>query len=396
MGFEAAKRTENIHYAIRDLVLPAREIEKQGHKVIKMNIGDPNKYDFDTPKEMRDALCEATNNKANSYTESEGYLPLREEVAKYYKNKDVDVSSDDVFVTGGVSEALLFLFGACLNHGDELLVPGPSYPPYISYSKFYGAKPVEYRTIEEEGWEPDVDDIRKSINENTKALVIINPNNPTGAYYGKKKLKEICDIAAENDLFVISDEIYDALVYDEEFVSSGSVCKDIPMIILNGVSKTCFAPGWRVGFSVFRDPNGKLADIEEGFARQGRMRLSSNFPCQMASVDAVKNVDKFAKAEFAKLIERRDFAYKRLNEIDGISCQKPGGAFYIFPKLENVKDDKKFVLDLLKEEHVLFVHGSGFGSKYGSGHLRAVFLPPLETQEEAFNRLERFIQKNYS
>ncbi|MFH1786161.1 MAG: aminotransferase class I/II-fold pyridoxal phosphate-dependent enzyme [archaeon] len=393
MRFKTSKRTGEIHYAIRDLILPAREIEKTGDKVIRMNIGDPNKYDFDTPQEMKDALCDATAKGHNYYSESEGYMPLREAAADYYKGRDVKVDAEDVFVTSGVSESLLFLFGAFMNHGDELLIPGPSYPPYTSYSHFYGANPIEYRTAEDEGWVPDVDDIRNSITGDTRAIVVINPNNPTGACYGKKTLKEICDVAAENGLFIISDEIYDALVYEEDYVSPAAVCKDVPMILLNGISKTCFAPGWRVGYTVFHDNTEKLDDVKECFAKQGRMRLSPNTPCQVASVVGVKNAQRFAGEQFARLKERRDFAYKRLNEIDGISTQKPGGAFYIFPKIENCEDDKQFVLDLLNQEHVLFVHGSGFGGKYGTGHLRSVFLPPLEMQEEAFGRLERFMKR---
>ncbi|ANF22983.1 pyridoxal phosphate-dependent aminotransferase [Thermococcus piezophilus] len=394
----ASKRAMGIEYAIRDVVLPARELEKKGIKVIRLNIGDPVKYDFQPPEHMRKAYCEAIMEGHNYYGESEGDFELRKAIVEREKKKNgVDITPDDVRVTAAVTEALQFIFGAAIDSGDEILIPGPSYPPYVGLVKFYDGIPVEYRTIEEEGWQPDVDDIRKKITERTKAIAVINPNNPTGALYDRKVLKEILDIACEHGLFVISDEIYDLMTYDGEHVSPASITKDVPVIVMNGLSKVYFSTGWRLGYMYYVDPEGKLDELREAIDKMARIRLCPNTPAQKAAIAGLTGPMDYLREYMVKLRERRDYIYKRLNEIPGISTQKPQGAFYIFPKIEEGpwKSDKEFVLDVLHEAHVLFVHGSGFG-RNGAGHFRAVFLPSVEILEQAMDSLEAFMRKRLS
>ncbi len=393
---KASKRTESITYAIRDVVLLARKVEACGHKVIRLNIGDPNAYDFDTPQHIKEALIKAVNERKNGYSDSEGNPEFRKAICEYEKQKNgISTNIEDVHVTAGISEALLFLFGSMLNSGDNILVAGPSYPPYTGYAHFYQAEPIEYRTIEKENWKPDGDDIRKKINNKTKAISIITPNNPTGAVYDRKTLKEICDIAAEHKIPIISDEIYDKMSYGAEFVSPVTISKDIPIIQLNGLSKIYLVPGWRIGYTICRSQNGELDEIKEAFMRQARMRLCPSHPAQIAGIAALTgpqdHIDKVNKI----LMERAQYAYKRLNETDSISATLPAGAFYIFPKVDlgnRWKDDKEFVIDVLNNAHVLFVHGSGFSPVYGQSHFRSVFLPPLNVLEEAFNSLEKFMK----
>ncbi|NPA75758.1 MAG: aminotransferase class I/II-fold pyridoxal phosphate-dependent enzyme [Euryarchaeota archaeon] len=389
----ASIRSKRIEYAIRDVVVPAKELEKKGIEVLKLNIGDPIKYDFKTPEHIRKAAAEAVMNSRSEYSPSEGLLELREAIVDKEKGYGVDITTDDIVVTTGVTEALMLIFAAALDPGQEILVPGPTYPPYITYPTFYDGIPKTYRTVEEDGWHPDPDDIRKKISRKTKAIAVINPNNPTGAYYDERIIREIADIAAENDIFMISDEIYDKMLYDNEFVSPAKIAKDVPMIILNGISKVYLAPGWRIGYLAIRDVDGKLEDIRDGIMRQARARLCANTPLQLGYLAALKGPQDHIKKTMDKLRERRDYVAKRVAEIDGLSVVPPKGAFYMFIKVDGCRDDKKFVLELLREKHVLTVHGSGFCPIYGKGHFRIVNLPPVEYLEEAFNRIEEFMKE---
>ncbi len=385
-----AKRTANIEYAIRDVILPARELEKKGIEILKLNIGDPDKFDFDTPEHMRMAVIDEMK-KFNGYGDSEGLLELREAIVQREKKKNnLEISVNDIVITNGVTESLQMLFGALLDPGVEILIPGPTYPPYIALTKFFDAVPVPYRTIEEENWAPDLDDMRKKINEKTKAVVVINPNNPTGVLYDKKTLQKIGDLVAEHDIIFISDEIYDMITYEKKH-HSPSFMNDIPLVIFNGISKVYLSPGWRVGWTIFRDYNEILSEIKEAYLKQARVRICSNILTQKGAVAALNGPQDHIKEVVAKLRERRDYIHKRLNDIDGISTQKPGGAFYIFPKIDG--DDKKFVLDVLNKAHVLFVHGSGFCPVYGKGYFRSVFLPPIEIIERAMDALEAFMKE---
>ena len=394
----AARRALEIEYAIRDVLIPAKELEKKGKKILYLNIGDPLKYDFDTPEHIKEAYYEAARAGKNWYGPSEGLLELREAICEKEKRyNDVDITPGDVIVTSGVSEAINFLMGSLLEPGDEILVPGPTYPPYTSYPKYYGAKPVPYRTIEEEGWRPDVDDMRAKITEHTKMIVLVNPNNPCGALYDPRTVKEVLDLAGEHGLPVASDEIYDRIVFEGEFRSTASLTEDVPVVGLNGFSKVYLMTGWRLGYVYFKDPEGLLSELKEAMMRMARIRICINTPVQLAGVAALRGPQDHIDEMMRKLRERRDLAYKRLNEVEGIWTAKPDGAFYLFPRVEAVgsvwKDDKEFVLDLLKETGVLVVHGSGFCPQYGRGHFRAVFLPPPEVLEEAFDKVEEFMKK---
>ncbi len=395
---KVTRRVSTIEYAIRDVIEFAKNLEKAGKQITYLNIGDPVKFDFDTPEHVKRALFESVKKGENWYGPSEGLPELREAICKKEKIVNgVDLTPDNVLVTTGVSEGIFMLMAAIINRGDEILVPGPTYPPYASYAKFFDGKPVAYRTVEEQGWQPDVEDIRSKVSEKTRGIVIINPNNPCGGLYDSKTVKEIVSLAAEHDLPVLSDEIYDRIVYEEQFVSTARVAGDYPIIGLNGFSKTYLATGWRLGYFYFHDPDGKLAELKDGVKKESRIRLCTNTPIQKAGIAALNGPQTHIPKMVEKLRRRRDYAWNRLNQIDGVSCKKPKGAFYVFPKILGVgtrwKTDFDFVLDLLEKTGVLFVHGSGFCDVYGVGHVRGVFLPPVEVLEKAFDDLEKFMQQ---
>lgn len=394
--FRVTSRVSTIEYAIRDVIEFAKKLEKKGKKITYLNIGDPVKFGFDTPEHVKQALFESVKAGENWYGPSEGLLELREAVCKKEKRVNgIDVAPDDIIITTGVSEGIFMIMAAIVDRGDEILVPGPTYPPYTSYAKFFEGKPVAYETVEEEGWQPDVDDIRSKITKKTRGIVVINPNNPCGALYDESTVREIVDLAAENDLLVLSDEIYDRIVYEEQFVSTARVAKDFPVVGLNGFSKAYLVTGWRLGYFYFHDPEGKLEALKEGVKKESRIRLCTNTPVQKAGVAALNGPQTHIAEMVDKLRKRRDYSWKRLNEIEGISCAKPKGAFYVFPKIHGVgerwKTDLEFVLDVLEKTGVLFVHGSGFCDTYGTGHVRGVFLPPIEILEKAFDGLESFM-----
>lgn len=399
----AAKNALAVEYAIRDVVLPARELEKQGIEVLKLNIGDPCAYDFDTPQHMKDALVEAMNTGKNGYAPSEGYPDLREAVAAREKRRNnADYAPDDVCVTTGVTESLQMLYGATLMPGDEVLVPGPSYPPYTSLAKLFHARPVAYRCLEDEGWQPDVDDLRRRITERTRIICLINPNNPTGALYGRRVLEGIGGLAAEHakQLLLVSDEIYDEMTFDGKHHSTASLNKDAPLVTFNGLSKVYLAPGWRIGWTMFRDVKGALSEIKQAFFNQVRLRLCASSIAQRAALAALTGPQDHIAPTVAKLRARRDLCVKRLNEIDGLKCTKPDGAFYAFPRITALeqpgspwRNDKEFVLDLLREAHVLVVHGSGFDPVFGANHFRVVTLPPEAMLQKAFQAIERHVKK---
>ncbi len=395
---QASQRSQNVNYAIREVTVPAKKLEKKGIKVIHLNIGDPNKYDFDTPDHMKKALYEASLHGHNGYAPSEGYTELREAIIEREKKRNnVNYIIENVCITTGVTESLQILLNASLDPNDELLIPGPTYPQYSLITYFNDAHPISYRCIENEGWQPDVDDIRKKISNKTKGIVLINPNNPTGALYSKEVVKEIINIAGEYKIPIISDEIYDDMVFDSKQHATATLAKDVPVITFNGFSKVYLVPGWRIGYIMFHH-QGELNNVQDAFMRIARSRLCANSICQLACIAALKGPQNHIEQVNNKLRQRRDFAYKRLNEIEGISTAKPEGAFYIFPKIEVMdsnlwKNDKEFVLDLLHTKHVLVVHGSGFCPVYGKNHFRAVILPDLKTLEQALDNIENFIKE---
>jgi len=398
---EPTKRVRTIEYAIRDVIPYAKQVAKTGKKIYYLNIGDPNAFDFDTPPHIKEALIKAVESgeKANAYSPSEGLPELREAISQKEKRvNDVSISPEDVIVTSGISEGIQMVMAALINPGDEILLPGPTYPPYISYARFFDGKPVTYKTNEENGWQPDIDDLRKKISKKTRAITIINPNNPCGALYESKVVKEILDLAGEHDLTVLSDEIYDQIVFEKKFVSTARLAKDIPVVGLNGFSKAYLMTGWRLGYLYFHNQQGRLKELKDCVEKEARIRLCANTPVQKAGTEALNGPQDHLKTTVEKIKQRSNFAWKRLNEIEGISCAKPEAAFYVFPRIHGVgskwKTDMDFTLSLLRETGVLFVHGSGFDPVYGAGHVRIVVLPPLDTLEKALNEIEGFMKRN--
>ena len=310
---------------------------------------------------------------------------------------NANIAKEDILVTQGISEGLFFLFASSIeSRKDEVLLPEPSYPTYINLGEFFGARIKTYKLDEENQWEPDIDDIRKNVTENTKFLVVINPNNPTGAVYRKSLLKEIVNIGGEFNLTIISDEIYDEIILtDEEHVGMASVAQDVPLIVFNGFSKSYLVPGWRIGYMYFQ--NMENQKIKEVIFSLATARLSVCTPIMKACAKAYSMPKEHIKEMNKKLRERADFAYKRFNEIEGITAVKPKGAFYIFPRVELGKrwrSDEEFCIDVLKHTGIIFPYGSGFGRKYGRNHFRSIILPPIEMMAEALDKLEEFMKKS--
>jgi aspartate/methionine/tyrosine aminotransferase len=390
-----SERIRKLDYPIRKYNALARSLEEKGEKVIYLNIGDPLRYDFQPPRELVDEACRALREGHHYYSSSEGVKELREAIA--YKEKTwnhVDLDPGNILVTSGVSEGINALYASLINEGDEVLIPDPSYPLYINFADFYGAKKVFYRTVEEEGWTPDVEDMRRKITSKTKFIVVNNPHNPTGAVYSPKVLREILDLAAEHNLPVVSDEIYDGLVYGSVFRSTASLAKSDDVVIgMNGFSKTCLATGWRLGYIYFKGPEEEISRIRDALLGFLMTRLSAVTPLQVAIARAVYKVGDHLRELVRKLDERRRYCVKRLREIPGFSLPvEPRGAFYAFPRVNVGMSDEEFARRLLLEEKVFLVYGSGFGP-LGANHVRLVFLPPIDVLEEAFTRIEKFVRK---
>ena len=389
---KVSNRTSEVEYAIRDIIVHAREYEKSGRQIIYLNIGDPVKYDFKTPDHIKQALIDSVSHDFNYYTDSEGLYELREAIVEKESRKGLSITAEDVLVTNGVSEGLDMTMASIVEPNTEVLMPGPYYPPYASYVKFYGGRPIEFKLTPD--GKPDLEDLISKITPRTRALCIISPNNPTGEVFDHKSLKQLVDIAAEHSLYIICDEIYDSLVFDGEFTGIGKVAKDSPVILLNGFSKVYLMTGWRCGYICMNSNCSKLENIRNNIPKLARVRISTNLPVQKAAIAALRGPQDHIPMMVSKLRRRRDLVVKRLNQISSISCNMPKGAFYAFPKINlssRWKNDKHFVLDLLNETGVLTVHGSGFGSNFGTDHFRIVYLPQEQILDEAMDKLEHFI-----
>jgi aspartate/methionine/tyrosine aminotransferase len=394
---KVSDRTSGVEYVIRDIISYARKYESTGKHIIYLNIGDPVKYDFKTPYHIKAALIDAVTKDQNYYAESEGLPELRHAIVQKESQKGFPVSESDVLVTNGVSEGLDMTLASIVDPGTEVLMPGPYYPPYASYVKFYGGKPIEFKLCPD--GRPDVEDIASKINSKSRAICIISPNNPTGEVFDRKGLQQIIDIATEHSLYVICDEIYDNIVFDEQFTGIGRVAREAPVILLNGFSKGYLMSGWRCGYICLNSESNKLDGLRENVPKLARVRISANLPVQIAAVQALQGPQDHIKEMVQKLCKRRDYIVKRLNAIDGISCKLPRGAFYVFPKIDldhNWRDDREFVLDLLNSTGVLTVQGSGFGKEFGAGHFRIVYLPQETVLEVAMDKLESFISEHRS
>ena len=391
---KVSNRTSEVEYAIRDIIVHAREYEKSGRQIIYLNIGDPVKYDFKTPDHIKQALIDSVSHDFNYYTDSEGLYELREAIVEKESRKGLSITAEDVLVTNGVSEGLDMTMASIVEPNTEVLMPGPYYPPYASYVKFYGGRPVEFKLTPD--GKPDLEDLISKITPRTRALCIISPNNPTGEVFDHKSLKQLVDIAAEHSLYIICDEIYDSLVFDGEFTGIGKVAKDSPVILLNGFSKVYLMTGWRCGYICMNSNCSQLENIRNNIPKLARVRISTNLPVQRAAIAALRGPQDHIPMMVSKLRRRRDLVVKRLNQISSISCNVPKGAFYAFPKINlssRWKNDKHFVLDLSNETGVLTVHGSGFGSNFGTDHFRIVYLPQEQILDEAMDKLEHFINE---
>lgn len=395
----ATKRALNIEYAIRDVVVPATELEAQGHSIIKLNIGDPIAYPgLPTPWHMVEAFSQALADGRNGYSPSYGLPELREAIANDERGKGWPASAEDVYVCHGVTEALQVLFQATLEEGNQVLAPGPHYPPYMAYPQMYGADTIEYRLDSGDGWSLDFDDIESKMNEEVRLFVLINPNNPTGAVVGQDDIDKLLEILQRwPKCILVADEIYDGLDFSDNQVSAASRTNSTPVVVLNGVSKVYYAPGWRIGYMAIHDPTSVLGSVRDGIERILRSRLCASTPAQLGFLAGLQQDRSWMKQYSDTVKKRRDVCLSRIAEIEGLEVEAPEGAFYMFVRLTDERwknNDKQFVLQLLHEEHVLLVHGSGFSKEKGKGHVRLVFLPDVATLNTAFDRIDAFLQRH--
>ena len=390
---KVSKKVAGVEYAIRDIVSAATKLEKQGKKIQYLNIGDPVLYGFQPPDYVKEALIKAIQKGENYYAPSEGLPELRDLISQKEHKKGLSVSSDDILVTNGVSEGLDMIMSSIVEEGDEVLLPGPYYPPYASYIRLHGGIPIEF-AVDLDNSTPDIEDIRSKITPKTIAICLISPNNPTGVVFNEKALKDLVDVANENNLYIICDEIYDQIVFDEKFVGIGKVAGTSPVILLNGFSKVHLMSGWRIGYIAFNN-SPALEQLRENLPKLARVRISTNLPVQHAALESLRGPQEYISKFVSELKTRRDLVVKRLNSMPGLSCTNPKGAFYAFPKIEQNKfdSDKEFVMELLNSKGVLTVHGSGFGIQYGSGHFRLVFLPNLNVLDSALDKIEEFVSQ---
>lgn len=388
-----AVRTNNITYAVRDIVVLANEVAKTGKEMLYLNIGDPNLFDFAPPKHMVEATYKAMLDNYNGYSPSSGIKPALESIAKEAERKNIN-NVQDIFVTTGASEAIDICLTALVNEGENVLTPTPGYPLYTAIASKLQNMENPYYLDEENGWQPDLDDIRSKINDKTRAIIIINPNNPTGSNCRKETLKELIRIAKENNLVIFADEIYDKLLFEgEKHISVASLDSEVPMITFGGLSKNYMVPGFRIGWGIVSGDRAVLKDYIEAINKLLRARLSANHPEQYAIPVALEGDQSHLEIANKKLTSRRNMTVEMLNAIPGISCVKPEGAFYAFPKLHINTPDNIFVAELIKETGVVVVPGTGFGQRPGTNHFRVVFLPPEETLMKAYKNIAGFTEK---
>ena len=388
---KVSKKVVGVEYAIRDIVVAARKVEQTGMKVDYLNIGDPVQFGFQPPDNVKQALIDAIKNGENYYSTSEGLLELREEIAKKENAKGLSITADDILITNGVSEGLDMVISSIVEEGDEVLLPGPYYPPYASYVRLHGGIPVEF-AVDLNDSTPNFDDIKSKITSKTVAICLISPNNPTGVVFNENALKKLVDMANEHNLYIICDEIYDQIIFDDKFVGIGKVAGDSPIIILNGFSKVHLMSGWRIGYIAFNQ-SPQLEALREHLPKLARVRIATSLPVQHAALESLRGSQNYIHDFVSEMKKHRDLVVKRLNEMPGLSCSTPKGAFYAFPKIEDNRfgNDKEFVTKLLESKGVLTVHGSGFGEQYGSGHFRLVYLANLEILDSAMNKIEEFV-----
>ncbi|NQU05684.1 MAG: aminotransferase class I/II-fold pyridoxal phosphate-dependent enzyme [Calditrichaeota bacterium] len=388
---QPAFRTENIKYAVRDIIVLANEVAKQGKEMLYLNIGDPNQYDFRTPDHIVEATYTALKANYNGYSPSSGIKEAVEAVEAEAERKGIS-NIQDVFITTGASEAIELCLSALVNRGENVLTPSPGYPLYTAIIARLEADENPYYLDESNGWQPDIDDIASKINDKTRAIVLINPNNPTGSNCSKQLLEDLIKLAHQHNIVIFADEIYDKLLFDdEEHISIASLDSDLPIITFGGISKNYLGPGLRIGWGVVSGDKSQLADYIEAINKLLRARLCANHPLQYAIRPALEGTQEHLNGMMEKLTSRRDMTIKMLNDIEGISCVNPKGAFYVFPQLHFDGNDADFVAGLIKETGVVVVPGSGFGQVPGTKHFRVVFLPPEDVLEKAYREISRFV-----
>jgi len=392
---EPSKRTERIEYAIRDIVSEAEKRRAAGGDLIYLNIGDPILFDFRTPRHLIDAAYEAMLKSYTGYSASEGVPEAIESIKRYAEGKGIQPY--EILITTGASEAIDFALSALVNKGENVLVPSPGYPLYNALLARLRGEARPYLLDEEDNWEPSVEHMESQIDEKTRAIVIINPNNPTGAVYSKEKLEAIVALARRYNLVILSDEIYDKLILNgQEHISVAALDPEVPVVTFNGLSKCYLAPGFRIGWAIVSGVPELVKDYTEAMKKLARARLCACHPKQFSIPKALNGNQDHIKETIKRLRARRDLTVERLNAIPGISCQVPNGAFYAFPRIERNVKDVDFVKELIRETGVVVVHGSGFGSLPSTPHFRLVFLPSEEVLNEAYDRLEAFMKRHYA
>lgn len=389
-------KLKNVCYDIRGPVLDAANaLEAQGHEILKLNVGNPAQFGFKTPQRLVNDVIDNLKD-AEGYCDSNGLFSARQAIYEHYQSSFDNLLFDNIFIGNGVSELILMSMQTLINNGDEILIPAPDYPLWTASVNISGGKAIHYLCDEDNNWQPDIDDIKAKINKNTKGIVIINPNNPTGAVYSKELLLQIIEVARSHDLIIFSDEIYEKIVYDDiTYTSIASLADDVFFITYNGLSKTYRAAGYRTGWMVLSGKITHATDYIQGLNMVSSMRLCANVPPQFAIKSAITGIQSIAALTIGdgRLNQQRLTTYDMINDIPGLSVTKPQGALYSFIKVDkkrfNITNDELMVLDLLKQQHILVVHGSGFNWP-DVDHFRLVYLPEKSVLEQAIGRIAQF------
>jgi alanine-synthesizing transaminase len=386
----------HVRYAIRDLAVVADEVAREGHRILYLNIGDPCKYDFPTPPHLIEAVHKAMVDGHNGYAESLGIKPAVEAIRNEAEQSGFG-NIQSVFVGIGSGEVIDSCLTALVNPGDNVLTPSPEYPLYGAVLAKLDGVPNAYDLDEENDWQPDIADMERKINSRTRAILIINPNNPTGAVYSRKTLDRILDLARRHGLIIFADEIYDKLIFDPtaQHISIATLAQDVPIVTFNGLSKAYLVPGWRIGWAVATGPREVLLPYMEAVHRLLRARLSAPHPFQHAIKVALEGPQDHLEVVRTKLLSRATITEAWAKRTPRVRLVNPKGAFYAHPSLDIPEDDLSFVTDLLKQKHVLTVHGSGFGEKPGTRHMRIVFLPQEPVLSAAYEKITEFMQERY-
>ncbi len=386
-----AERTRDIRYALRDILGLADEVARGGREMLYLNIGDPNIYDFRPPLHILEATFDAMKRNKLGYAPSSGIPDALDAIRAEAGRKGIR-SINHAYITTGCSEAIDLALSALVNAGDNVLTPSPGYPLYGAVMSKLLAENRPYFLDEENDWQPDVADIAAKIDERTRAIVLINPNNPTGALYTREVLEQIVDLAIRNNIVIFSDEIYDKLLYDGRVHhSTAALSSDAKVVTFNGLSKAYVVPGFRIGWGIVSGPPEDMRDYCEAIRKMERARLSANHPEQYAIRPALEGTQAHLGPMMERMGRQRDLLVERLNAIPGVSCVKPGGAFYAFPKLDISIPDEDFCARLIRESGVVVVHGSGFGQRPGTKHCRIVYLPDEQTLDKACGHIARLV-----